>query len=159
MKKKLKDLDASKSGGPDGINAGILKELSDVIADPIATLFNRSMNEGKLPGQWKEANVTPLFKKGDKTKTNNYRPVSLTCILCKVMESIIRDKMMSYFEEHNYLSQFQHGFIPHRSCTTNLLATIDSWTESLDQGAPVDAIYFDFSKALTLCLTIGYWRN
>ena len=147
VKKKLKGLDASKSGGPDEINAGILKELSDVIAEPIASLFNKSMKEGKLPGQWKEANVTPLFKKGDKTKTNNYRPVSLTCILCKVMEAIIRDKMMTYFEEHNYLSEFQHGFVPHRSCTTNLLATLDSWTESLDHGAPVDAIYLDFSKA------------
>ena len=145
--KKLKGLNASKSGGPDSLTAGVLKELADVIAEPIAVLFNKSMSEGILPKNWKDANVTPLFKKGDKSKTNNYRPVSLTCILCKVMESIIRDKMMAYFESNNYLSEFQHGFVSHRSCTTNLLATLDSWTESLDRGAPVDAIYLDFSKA------------
>ena len=145
--KKLKNLDPSKSGGPDEINARVLKELADEIAEPLADIFQCSMNEGKLPKVWKDANVTPLFKKGEKAKPNNYRPVSLTCILCKVMESVIRDELVLYLEESNLLSPFQHGFISHRSCTTNLLATLDAWTEMIDSGSSVDAIYLDFSKA------------
>ena len=145
--KKLKNINPSKSGGPDEINACVLKELAEELSEPLAILFDRSMSEGKLPSVWKDANVTPLFKKGDKSKPNNYRPVSLTCILCKIMESIIRDSMISYFEKNDFLSQYQHGFVSQRSCTTNLLATIDSWTELLDEGSPVDAIYLDFSKA------------
>ena len=145
--KKLRSLDPSKSGGPDEINASVLRELANEIAGPLSDIFQSSMNEGKLPSVWKDANVTPLFKKGEKAKPNNYRPVSLTCILCKVMESIIRDELVAYLEDNELLSPFQHGFIAHRSCSTNLLATLDAWTEMLDAGSPVDAIYLDFSKA------------
>ena len=145
--KKLKNINASKSSGPDDIKACVLKELADELSEPLSELFQKSMSEGTLPKVWKEANVTPLFKKGKKSKANNYRPVSLTCILCKIMESIIRDNLVSYLESNNFLSDFQHGFVSKRSCTTNLLATLDQWTEFLDSGAPVDAIYLDFSKA------------
>ena len=78
--KKLRDIDPSKSGGPDNITASVLKNLADELADPVTELFNRSMAENSLPSVWKLANVVPLFKKGEKTKTNNYQPVSLTCI-------------------------------------------------------------------------------
>ena len=145
--KKLKNIDPSKSGGPDEIPACVLKNLADVLAEPLSTLFNKSMAEGKLPKVWKDANVTPLFKKGEKSKPNNYRPVSLTCLLCKIMESIIRDELVAYLEENDFLSNYQHGFISKRSCTTNLLATLDTWTEFLDEGSAVDVIYLDFSKA------------
>ena len=145
--KKLKDLDPSKSGGPDEIPSCVLKALAEELSEPLSMLFNQSMKEGRLPRIWKDANVTPLFKKGEKTKANNYRPVSLTCILCKVMESIIRDELITYLEKNDFLSIFQHGFISKRSCTTNLLATLDAWTTFLDEGSAVDAIYLDFSKA------------
>ena len=145
--KKLKNINPSKSNGPDNINACVLNELAEQLCEPIAILFQRSMNEGTLPKSWKDANVTPLFKKGQKSKPNNYRPVSLTCILCKIMEAIIRDVVVNFLEKNDFLSSVQHGFISMRSCTTNLLATLDSWTEMLDSGAPVDAIYLDFSKA------------
>lgn len=145
--KKLKEINPAKSCGPDNITAVVLKELAQVLTDPITELFNKSMSKGELPKVWKEANVVPLFKKGEKSRTNNYRPVSLTCILCKIMESIIRDKAVEYMEANNYLSSYQHGFISKRSCTTNLLATMDAWTEALDRGSAVDAVYLDFSKA------------
>ena len=144
--KKLKNLNASKTGGPDGIQAVVLKELCNELSEPLAVLFEKSMKEGKLPAIWKDANVSPIFKKGEKNKPNNYRPVSLTCLLCKIMESIIRDTLFSYLESNNLLSDYQHGFISHRSCVTNLLSTIDSWTETLDSGSSLDAIYLDFSK-------------
>ena len=145
--KKLKNINASKSNGPDNIKACILKELANELCEPIALLFQKSLSEGTLPRVWKDANVTPLFKKGQKSKANNYRPVSLTCILCKIMESIIRDNLVSYLESNDFLSKFQHGFVSKRSCTTNLLATLDLWTEILDSGEPCDAIYLDFTKA------------
>ena len=145
--KKLKNLNPAKSCGPDEINAAVLKELAEQICDAITILFQRSMQEGKLPKIWKDANVVPIFKKGQKNLPNNYRPVSLTCILCKMMESIITDSLVKYLEDNHFLSPLQHGFISHRSCTTNLLATLDEWTRILDSGSPLDAIYLDFSKA------------
>ena len=145
--KKLRNIDSSKSNGPDNIKACVLKELANELCEPLSVLFQKSMTHGTLPSIWKEANVTPLFKKGQKSKANNYRPVSLTCILCKIMESIIRDNLVKYLETNNFLSDFQHGFVSKRSCSTNLLATLDAWTEIIDSGDPVDAIYLDFSKA------------
>ena len=106
-----------------------------------------TLSEGKLPDQWKCANVTPLFKKGARGNPSNYRPVSLTSIPCKVMEKIIRDAMFSHMEENGILSEHQHGFVAARSCVTNLLGVLDDWTSYLDNGIPVDAIYLDFSKA------------
>ena len=100
--KKLKNIDPSKSGGPDEIPACVLKALADILAEPLSTLFNKSMTECKLPHVWKDANVTPLFKKGEKSKPNNYRPVSLTCLLCKVMESIVRDELIDYLEKNEF---------------------------------------------------------
>ena len=145
--KLLKALDPSKSMGPDGIHPRVLKESAEVLAEPLALIFTKSLAEGKLPEQWKEANVTPLFKKGDKSKPGNYRPVSLTCVLCKVMESLIRDSVIEHLEKNSLLSKHQHGFVAGRSCTTNLLAVLEDWTSSLDDGIPVDAIYLDFAKA------------
>jgi hypothetical protein len=145
--KKLKTLNPGKSPGPDGLHPRVLKELADALAEPLALLFNKSLSEGKLPSMWKDADVTPLFKKGDKSKTNNYRPVSLTSVVCKIMESIIRDHVIEHLHVNNCLSQCQHGFIAKRSCVTNLLAALDKWTDSLDEGAPVDVVYLDFAKA------------
>ena len=92
--------------------------------------------------------MSPHFsKKGNRSKPSNYRPVSLTSVLCKVMESIIRDKIMEHTEQNKLLSSCQHGFVPKRSCATNLLHTLEKWTTALDTGRPVDAVYLDFAKA------------
>jgi hypothetical protein len=125
----------------------VLKELSDVIAEPLADVFRKSLKEGTLPHQWKVANVTPLFKKGDKSKAGNYRPVSLKSIPCKIMERVIRDAVFEHSNQNNLLSDCQHGFVEGRSCATNLLGVMDDWTKLLDEGKPVDAMYLDFSKA------------
>lgn len=145
--KRLKELNAGKSPGPDGMHPRVLKELAEELAEPLAIIFTQSLSEGKLPESWKDANVTPLFKKGAKNKPSNYRPVSLTSIPCKVMEGMIRDKMMTHLESHELLTDHQHGFVSQRSCVTNLLSVLDSWTQSLDEGKAVDAIYLDFAKA------------
>ena len=141
------ETDPSKSPGPDGMHSSVLKELAEELAEPLAMIFTKSIEESKLPDTWKEANVTPLFKKGNRSKPSNYRPVSLTSVLCKVMESIIRDKIMEHTEQNKLLSSCQHGFVPKRSCATNLLHALEKWTTALDTGRPVDAVYLDFAKA------------
>ena len=147
VEKLLAALDPGKSEGADGMNPKILKELSHQLAEPMTMIFRKSLDEGTLPEQWKSANVTPLFKKGDKSKANNYRPVSLTSIPCKLMERVLRDSMFEYLEKNDALSPCQHGFVSKRSCVTNLVDILDNWTASLDEGVPIDAIYLDFSKA------------
>ncbi len=144
---KLKNLNPSKSPGPDGIHPRVLKETANSIAKPLHIIFNKSLHEGKLPTAWKEAHVTAIFKKGKKSVPGNYRPVSLTSIICKIMESIIRDSVMSYMNVNQMFSDDQHGFRPGRSCVTQLLEIVEVWTSMLEEGGGVDVIYLDFRKA------------
>jgi hypothetical protein len=92
-------------------------------------------------------NVTPIFKKGKRCNVTNYRPVSLTCVLCKVLESIIRDNIISHFVSNNLFSNKQFGFIKGRSTVTQLLEILDTWTEWLEDGGQIDVIYTDLEKA------------
>ena len=145
VEKKLKGLKIDKSPGPDGMHPRILKELSDMIAGPLCILFNKSVLERALPQEWKDGHVTPIFKKGSKSDRANYQPVTLTSIVCKVMEHFVREAVLNHMRKH--LVECQHGFIGGRSCTTNLLEVIDFWTKILDEGHALDVIYLDFSKA------------
>ena len=142
--KKLQNLNPGKSPG---FHPQVLKELAEELAEPVPLIFSKSLAEGKLPESRKDANVTPFFKKGDKSKPGNYHPVSLTSVLGKVMESIIKDRVVEHMESNSFSSECQHGFIAKRSCTANPLAVLDKWTESLDRCTPVDAVSLDFSKA------------
>jgi len=147
VKNKLKELNPNKSQGPDLIPPRVLKEVSEVLADPLCCIFNKSLESGTLPEDWKTAEVTALFKKGTKTDPGNYRPVSLTCIACKVLESVVRDAMVSHFTDHNLYAECQHGFRKGRSCVTQLLEVIENLTLFMDNGEPIDIIYLDFKKA------------
>ena len=147
MFKLLTSLKISKSPGPDGINPKILKESARELAYPFKLLFDVSMKSGKIPSKWKIAEVRPIFKKGSKTTPGNYRPVSLTSIVCKLFETFLRDALCSHLLTNKLLSPHQFGFCKGRSCTTQLLVTINDWLFYLDQNIPVDAIYLDFRKA------------
>ena len=147
MLEALQSLKTSKSPGPDEMHPLIIKELASEISYPLKKLFDKSIAEGKIPNKWKLAEVKPLFKKGKKTDPGNYRPVSLTSIICKVFEKFIKDEIYNHLITNNLLSSNQFGFCSGRSCVTQLLATLSSWMESLDNTIPVDAIYLDFSKA------------
>ena len=105
------------------------------------------MQVSKVPSEWKQALVSPIFKKGSKKAPGNYRPVSLTCIVCKVMEKLVRIKIVQHLSKFNLISRDQHGFVKGRSCSTQLLEVLDAWTEALDDGGCVDVIYMDFQKA------------
>jgi len=145
--KKLKRLKPEKSPGPDGIHPMVLQNTAEVVADPLARIFQESYSQGVLPADWKKANIAPIFKKGSRTDANNYRPVSLTSIPCKIMESIIKDAVLSYIESNDLITEHQHGFVSGRSCLTNLLEVLEAWTRVLDSGYGVDVIYLDYKKA------------
>ena len=150
VEKKLRNLDTNKSCGPDEVHPYVLNKMSKEMSEPLAILFRKSLDEGLCPDEWKCANVTPIHKKGDRTEPSNYRPVSLTSQNCKVMESIIRDKIVEHLKRNNLLNDAQHGFREGRSCLTNLLETLEQWTEILDEGDCIDVAYLDFRKAFDL---------
>ena len=105
------------------------------------------MIEGDVPNEWREANVTPLFKKGSKLAASNYRPVSLTSVCCKIMEGIIRDRITSHLNRHKLISSSQHGFVYKKSCITNLLECQQVVSGLLNENKSVDVLYTDFEKA------------
>ncbi|BHF61912.1 hypothetical protein SprV_0100489200 [Sparganum proliferum] len=139
VRKELMTLNESKSPGPDVIPPKLLKELAADLAKPLSMLFQASFEAGCLPADWKSARITPLHKGGSKASANNYRPISLTSICCKLMEKIIKRELMRFLE--------QHGFRSGRSCVTNLLNCLERWTRSVDEGNALHVIYIDFKKA------------
>ena len=145
--KKLQELKPDKSPGPDGWHPIYLKNVADLISLPLSIVFQKSLNEGILPSDWLKACVTAIYKKGQKDLPDNYRPVSITSIICKLMESIVRDKIVEHMTYNNLFSKKQHGFVPKKNCMTNLLICIEMWTQLLEDGEAVDVIYTDFSKA------------
>ena len=147
MEDALNNLKTCKSPGPDEIHPLILKELSAQLSRPLKILFDKTLEHGIIPSDWKLAEVRPIFKKGKKDNPGNYRPVSLTSIICKIFEGFIKNALCKHLTENNLLSDHQFGFCSGRSCTTQLLVTLDSWMNSLDKNTPVDAVYLDFKKA------------
>ena len=147
VSKKIKSLKISSSSGPDGISSRFLNDNIQAMSVPLAILFTKSMESGVVPTDWRTAYVTPIFKKGSKSDPGNYRPISLTSIPCKLMESIMRDGVVDYLITNHLIKMSQHGFMSNRSCTTNLLEFLESVTRNFDEGKPMDIIYLDFSKA------------
>ena len=119
--KLLRQLKTAKAPGPDGITNRILKELADSIAPALTLIFKSSLSSGKLPLDWKDAHVSPIFKKGEQYNPSNYRPVSLTSVCCKVLEHIVTSHIMNHLEKQEILCPEQHGFHQRRSCETQLL--------------------------------------
>ena len=147
----LKNLDASKSPGPDEILPIFLKSCCNELAPVLCGLFNFFIQKGQVPKAWKEANVVPVYKGGDKPKDDvgSYRPDSLTSILCKVMEKLISVRIMNYVDEHDILSDNQFGFRSGRNCEQMLVKFFHLLCKSLDDRKCnlVDGIFLDFSSA------------
>ena len=144
---KIGELKNTNSCGPDKIPIVILKKYKNELAGPLAIIFNKSLNSGEVPEDWRMANVTPLFKKGSKGKPCNYRPISLTSVPCKILESILKERITTHLDLHKLLKNSQHGFTKHKSCTTNLLEFLEKITRNIDGNIPMDIIYLDFAKA------------
>ena len=145
IRKLLNNVNSNKAQGPDGIHGTLLKKCACSLAYPLSKLFSMSYNLGQIPREWKMANVVPVHKKGSKSLVENYRPISLTCLIMKVFERIIKDKILSLTS--HLLDPRQHGFLANRSCTTNMVPFCDSIALALNNKLHSDVVYFDFSKA------------
>ncbi|CAM5171140.1 unnamed protein product [Natator depressus] len=133
--------------GPDTLHPRVLKELADVIAQPLAIIFENSWRSGEVLDDWKKANVVPIFKKGKKADPGNYRPVSFTSVPGKIMEQVLKESILKHLEERKSIRNSQHGFTKDKSCLTNLVAFYDKITGSVDEEKAVDVLFPDFSKA------------
>ena len=143
----LKSLKVDSATGPDGIPSRLLKNVAQVIAVPLKRIFRFSFLTGTLPDSWLSANVTPVFKKGSPTLPDNYRPISLTSVVSKVMERVIRSKLTCYLFDNNLISQHQHGFLAKRSTLTQLLECTNEWSLAVACRKSVDVVYLDLAKA------------
>lgn len=143
--KILSKINPHKATGPDGIDGHVLKKCAGTIHIPLAILFNQSYQSGKIPQEWRNANVVPIHKKKDKSNVENYRPISLTCLIMKVFEKSIRSKLLELC--HNKITDKQHGFLPAKSCNTQMLYYTTELSLNLNSRLQTDVIYYDFAKA------------
>ena len=134
-----------------------MKRLKNVLCIPLASIFEVSFRTSQLPSFWSKAIVVPIFKKGNPLDVNNYRPISLCCISCKIMESIIGEGMINHLHGNNIMTERQYGFSKDKSCLIQLLHCKNLWINSLDNKQNVDVLYIDFSKAFdTVVHNIGH---
>ena len=150
--KLLNNLNIHKASGPDGLSARVLKECSSEISLMLALIYNESLAQGTVPDNWMQANVAPVFKKGEKYNAANHRPVSLTCICCKTQEHIIVSNINKHLAFESILADCQHGFRSQRSCETQLVQFYHDMVNNLDGAQDrgqkqTDVIIMDFAKA------------
>ena len=144
----MKNLKPGKAAGPDRLKPLLLRELREEIAPIIKIIFDRSLQTGKLPADWVKANVMLVFKKGDKSLASNYRPISLTCILCKVLEHILASNIVKHLDRQGLMYDLQYDFREKRSCETQLIMLIEDLVRNASVGKQTDIILLDFSKSL-----------
>ena len=143
----LRGLNPHKATGPDDMSCRLLKEYANEIAPVIQLLYQASINQGTLPSDWKTAYVVPILKKGDKCKAENYRPVSLTSVVYKLMEHILCSNIHDHVDKKKILHDAQHVFRKHRSCESQLKLTVQDLANNIDNSGQTDVILLDFSKA------------
>ena len=133
---------------PDNIGARLLRKLSEQIASPLTTIFQQSLHDGIVPVDWRKANITPVVKKGQKYLCSNYyRPISLTCVVSKLMEHVVCSSIMNRANMHNILYSLQHGFRARRSCETQLIDLVNDIANNTQSGLQTNICVLDFAKA------------
>lgn len=142
---RLLSINVKKGAGPDGVSPILIKECANELSLPLCIIFNKSLSEGVFPSEWKKALVVPIYKSGDRTLAESYRPISKLSIFAKIFESLMYDVIFANVK--NVIIKQQHGFYRGRSVTTNLMEYIHYISESLDNRVQVDSAYTDFSKA------------
>ena len=148
--KLLKSLNPKKAIGPDLVPTIILKQYGDIIGSILQQILQQSIDTSKIPLDWLQANITPVFKKGSKTNPANYRPVSLTCITCKLLECVIFSNIMNKADELNILKHYQHGLRKGHGCKSQLLIIVEDIDRQLDQQHQVDILILHFAKAFDM---------
>ena len=144
----LERLDVRKAQGPDGVSNWVLTECKDQLAKKICGLISKSLQQGQVPKDWKKADIVPIFRSGNKENPSNYRPVSLTSVVVKLCESVIKKRWNDYLERKKILTNGQFGFQKGRSCVTNLLCFYSRVIDVVQERVGwVDGIYLDLKKA------------
>jgi hypothetical protein len=144
---QLSSLNVHKAGGPDLLPSYILKQCKHELSNPLMLLYNKSLLASELPQDWKDADILPIFKTGDKLECGNYRPISLTSIVVKVLEKLVLQRILEHVESNKLLHTSQFGFRKHRSCEMQLLLYTNFLVKSYDLKVPVHSIYLDLQKA------------
>ena len=147
LKKLLTQLDPSKASGPDELKPRILKELAKEISPILSLIFQKSLDTGVVPSDWRTAHVSPYTRKVPSTTLKTTGLSLLTCICCKILEHIVVSSIMNHADTHDILYPLQHGFRKFRSCETQLLEFIDDVTKNIENSTQTDILIMDFSKA------------
>ena len=137
----LKSLPLGKAAGPDSINNRLLKELAHPLSIPLCDLFNFFLTTGKVPQIWKQANVSPIYKKNDPSDVSNYRPISLLSTIGKVLEKLVHKYLFSFFRDNNVITTLQSGFVPGDSTVNQLTDIYNTFCKALDEGKEVRAVF------------------
>ena len=144
----LQQLDTTKAPGPDRIHNIVLKSCASSLCNPLTTLFQRSLSEGVLPSEWKLAEVTAIYKhKGNRNDPNNYRPISLTSSICKIMERIVNNALLKHLTTNNLITANQFGFLPKHSTTDQLAYLLHELHQSISQKKITIACFLDLAAA------------
>jgi len=143
----LEQLNPHKAPGPDGFLPKVMREVASGLAPHLSRVFRRSLETGEVPTDWRRADVVPIPKKGPEDTAGNFRPVSLTSVPGKVLESVLKTRIARHLEENGLLLNSQHGFRSGRSCLTNLLEFYHAMFQEYDRSGAVDVVFLDFQKA------------
>ncbi len=150
--KQLKEINPNKATGSDELPCRIYRDYAEHLSPMLAFIYQQSLDQCDIPIDWKESLVTAIHKKGSTSSPSNYRPISLTCIACKVLEHVVLSNINKHLSRHKLLSNKQHGFRASLSCATQLIESLHDWATSLNEqssgrSCQVDAVLLDFSKA------------
>jgi len=150
IRKRLKTIGSNKSVEPDGIPSAILKLGGEAMIPYLARLLDITVNNSTLPRDWKRAVVVPIHKGDDRSSARNYRPVSLTSLVCKSMEHVITGYIRQVWDDRDWLYEGQHGFRTGYSCKSQIITVCQDILDALDEETRLDVIIIDFSKAFDL---------
>ena len=115
---------------------------------PLKVIFKKSIETGYVPSDWKSGLIVPIYKNNGKpTECSSYRPVCLTSVVCRLLESVILKQLVEYIHMNDLISSDQHGFLAGRSTCTNLISCLNDWTNLCNSCTNFDIIYFDFARA------------
>ena len=147
VKKILSKLKYNSAAGPDQLPPIFYRNTASAIDFPLSVLFRSFLDIRDLPDEWRQAIITPKFKKGTPSDVSNYRPIALPCTACKILESLISCTLLDFLHLHNLISKQQHGFLKNHSTSTNLLSSLNDWTLSMHKHRSTVIAYMDFQRA------------
>ena len=141
------------------MDTAFLKNCAEELKFPLFSLFRKSLDTSTIPEEWRQADISPIHKKGPNNIMNNYRPVNLTSQVSKAFESIFSERLMTHLYSNLLISQEQHGFVKGRNCQTNILSCLEDWTRAVDKMMRSMLSILIMKKLSTRSPTPCYWKS